>query len=112
MAGFYRDLKAWCIIIIIIKMTTKAIIIMLTERIVHLFGSQFYFYLSYLNIDLNFYIFIKRRGICPLTSKLGVLTVAFDDLSVTLLELEMFHGSNEKDEIYFPFVSRAKFQKK
>ena len=42
------------------------IMVMLTGRIVHLFGSQFYFYLSYVDIDLNFYIFIKRRGICPL----------------------------------------------
>ena len=48
----------------------------------------------------------------PLTRKLGVLTEAFGDQSVTLLELQMFQSLNEKDEIYLPFVDRAKFQKK
>ena len=49
-------------------------------------------------------------GDLPLTGKLGALTVAFGDLSVTLLELQMFQSLNRKDELYFPFVSRAKFQ--
>lgn len=45
----------------------------------------------------------------PLTRKLGVITEAFGDLSVTLLELQMFQSLNEMDEIYLPFVDRAKF---
>ena len=37
--------------------------------------------------------------------------VAFGELFVKLLELEMFQSSNEMDGKYFPSVSRAKFQK-
>ena len=40
--------------------------------------------------------------------KLGVLTVAFGDLSVTLLELEMFQSSNEMNGKYLPFVNFRK----
>ena len=60
----------------------------------------------------EFLYFLKTRQDLPLTRKLGVLTEAFGDQSVTLLELQMFQSLNEKDEIYLPFVDRAKFQKK
>ena len=41
------------------------IMVMLTGRIVHLFGSQFYFYLSYVDIDLNFYYSLNAEGFAP-----------------------------------------------
>lgn len=67
------------------------------------------FSIPYCIIDLNFFICIKRDS--PLTRKPSVLTEAFGDLYVMMLELQMFQSLQEKDEIYFPFVSRAKFPK-
>lgn len=54
---------------------------------------------------------LNTRGF-PLTWKLGVLTVAFGDLPVTLMELEMSQSSNEKDEIYFSFCKQSQISKK
>lgn len=47
-------------------------------------------------------------GDLPPIRKLGVLTVAFGDLYVTLLELEMFQSSNEMEGKYLRFVNFRK----
>lgn len=42
------------------------VMVMLIGGMLHVFGNQFYFYLSYIVIDLNFHIFIKCLRICHL----------------------------------------------